>query len=64
MLLPERIQEITYARNTYGPANCWTGTTGTLATFIDELLRERKELLERLADHSPRTFLAREGERE
>ena len=25
----------------YGPANCWTGTLGTLAGMIVELLQER-----------------------
>ena len=47
-MTPERLQEIVHARNTYGPANCWTGDTGKLATMIDELLKEierlRKEL--------------------
>ena len=39
-MTPERLQEIVYARNKYGSANCWTGETGTLAAMIDELLKE------------------------
>lgn len=33
----------------HGPANSWTGTTGTAALFIRELLRERLRLLNELA---------------
>ena len=39
-MTPERLQEIVFARNKYGSANCWTGETGTLAAMIDELLKE------------------------
>jgi hypothetical protein len=35
------IKAIEEARNTYGPSNCWTGTSGKLATYIDQLLKER-----------------------
>lgn len=28
----------------YGSANCWTGTSGTLAAWIIRLLNERSEL--------------------
>jgi len=29
----------------YGPANCWTGTTGTLCSMIHRLIIERGNLL-------------------
>lgn len=45
MISTERIREIEQAAKRYGPANCWTGTTGNLATMIHELLTERAELL-------------------
>lgn len=35
---PARLAEMREAANTYGPANCWTGTTGTLAAMVRELL--------------------------
>lgn len=37
------IRAIEEARNTYGPANCWTGTSGKLATYLDQLLKEREK---------------------
>ena len=37
------IKAIEEARNTYGPANCWTGTSGKLATYLDQLLKERAQ---------------------
>lgn len=40
ILTPERRLEIEQLANRYGSANCWTGTTGTLATAIRELLAE------------------------
>lgn len=40
VLTPERRLEIEQLANRYGSANCWTGTTGTLATAIRELLAE------------------------
>ena len=33
-----RLAEMREACNTYDPANCWTGTTGTLAAMVRELL--------------------------
>ena len=36
---PERLAEMREAVLRYGPANCWTGTTGTLAAMVFELLR-------------------------
>ena len=47
-LTPERILEIRQARQKYGPANSWTGTTGNLATMLDELLKERERLIAEL----------------
>jgi hypothetical protein len=35
----ERLAEMREAVLRYGPANCWTGTTGTLAAMVFELLR-------------------------
>ena len=40
MLTPERRLEIEQHANLYGSANCWTGTNGTLATMIRELLTD------------------------
>jgi len=50
-MIPEpRLAEMRQAIATYGSANCWTGTTGTLAAMIFELLKERAELLESRED--------------
>jgi hypothetical protein len=35
----ERLAEMREAVLRYGPANCWTGTTGTLAAMVFELLK-------------------------
>lgn len=48
MIDPARINEMREATKRYGPANCWTGTTGTLAAMIHELLAERAELIDAL----------------
>lgn len=40
----QRLLEITQAANLYGSSNCWTGTTGTLATMIRELIDEVERL--------------------
>lgn len=34
----------------HGPPNCWTGTSGTAAAMIRELLRERIRLVELLEE--------------
>ena len=39
VLTPERRLEIEQIANRFGPPNCWTGTTGTLAAIIRELLQ-------------------------
>jgi hypothetical protein len=36
----ERLMEIEQHARRFGPANCWTGTGGTLSAMIIELLRE------------------------
>lgn len=36
----ERMGQIEEHARTYGPANGWSGTTGTLSTMIIELLHE------------------------
>ena len=36
----ERLIEIEQHARRFGPANCWTGTSGTLSAMIIELLRE------------------------
>jgi len=43
-MTPERLIEIEQHARLYGPANCWTGTSGTLARMIFELLEYVKEL--------------------
>lgn len=45
---PERIDEMFTATCKYGSGNCWTGTGGTLAAMIRELLRERAHLMEQI----------------
>lgn len=44
MISDERITAIEQAARLYGPANCWTGTSGTLAAMIIELLNERETM--------------------
>lgn len=44
-LTQERIDEMLAATHRAGSANGWTGTSGTLATMVRELLRERHELM-------------------
>ena len=45
-LPPERLAEIFAWTARYGPASCWTGTLGTAARMMRELLRERIRLAE------------------
>lgn len=42
-MTPERRLEIEEMSRLYGSANCWTGTSGTLAAMIRELLAELDE---------------------
>lgn len=45
---PERLEQINEHLRTFGPANCWTGTTGELCRMIFELMVEREMLLMQL----------------
>ncbi len=40
----KRLIEIEQHARRFGPANCWTGTSGTLSAMIIELLREIETL--------------------
>ena len=44
----DRIEQMFLWTSRFGPANCWTGTSGEAATMIRELLRERLHLLAEL----------------
>ena len=48
MILPESLAAIVVRMRRYGPSNCWTGTTGTLAADVSRLLAERTRLLEQI----------------
>jgi hypothetical protein len=50
ILTPERLLEIEQVMNRFGSANCWTGTSGTLAAIIFELLQEIKRFKELQCD--------------
>lgn len=43
-MTPERFIEIEQHARRFGPANCWTGTSGTLAAMIIELLKVIRDL--------------------
>ena len=43
-----------------GPANCWTGTSGTLAADVIRLLAERNRLLVEIAQRDERREIARD----
>ena len=43
-----RLQEMYEATCKYGSGNCWTGTNGTLAAMVRQLLAERILLIDRL----------------
>jgi hypothetical protein len=45
-MTPERMLEIEQIMNRFGSANCWTGTSGTLAAIIFELVQEIRRLKE------------------
>ena len=40
----ERMIEIEQHARRFGPANCWTGTSGTLSAMIVELLKVIRDL--------------------
>jgi hypothetical protein len=48
MMTQDELTEAEQLARCYGPANCWTGTSGTLAAWIIRLLNERKELKQQL----------------
>ena len=43
-MTPERMIEIEQHARRFGPANGWTGTSGTLATMIIELIKVIRDL--------------------
>lgn len=43
-MTPERLIEIEQHARRFGPANGWTGTSGTLSTMIIELLKVIRDL--------------------
>ena len=45
MLTNDELTQAEQLARRYGPANCWTGTSGTLAAWIIRLLQERSELI-------------------
>jgi hypothetical protein len=48
MMTEQELIEAEQLARRYGSANCWTGTSGTLAAWIIRLLNERKELKQQL----------------
>lgn len=43
----ELIEAEQYARK-YGPANCWTGTSGKLSGYVIQLIREVRMLRDKI----------------
>ena len=43
----ELIEAEQYARR-FGPANCWTGTSGTMAGYVIQLIREVRLLRDKI----------------
>lgn len=48
MLTNDELTQAEQLARRYGPANCWTGTSGTLAAWIVRLLNERSELIQQI----------------
>lgn len=48
MMTEQELIEAEQLARRYGSANCWTGTSGTLAAWIIRLLNERTELKQQL----------------
>ena len=48
MLTNDELTQAEQLARRYGPANCWTGTSGTLAAWIGRLLNERSELIQQI----------------
>lgn len=49
MLTQNEIDEAEQLARRYGPANCWTGTSGTLAAWIIRLIYDNQELKRQIA---------------
>jgi hypothetical protein len=49
MLTQNEIDEAEQLARRYGPANCWTGTSGTLAAWIIRLIYDNQELNRQIA---------------
>jgi len=60
-IAPERLAAFFLWTTQHGPANGWTGTSGTAAAIIRELLRERIRLVEELKSFRELRNEAEEG---
>lgn len=62
-LSEDDIAHMTHRMRKCGSANCWTGTSGTLANDVRLLLQERARLLNELAKRSEddQSIRVREG---
>jgi len=49
MLTQNEIDEAERLARRYGPANCWTGTSGTLAAWVIRLIYDNQELKRQIA---------------
>ena len=48
MMTQDELTEAEQLARRYGSANCWTGTSGTLAAWIIRLLKERSEIMQEM----------------
>jgi len=56
-LTADDVVRIEHRARKVGPANCWTGTSGTLAADVIRLLAERNRLLVEIAQKDERREL-------
>jgi hypothetical protein len=56
-LTSDDVVRIEHRARRAGPANCWTGTSGTLAADLIRLLAERNRLLVEIAQRDERRDL-------
>jgi len=56
-LTDDDVVRIEHRARRAGPANCWTGTSGTLAADVIRLLSERNRLLVEIAQRDERREL-------
>jgi hypothetical protein len=56
-LTADDVVRIEHRARKVGPANCWTGTSGTLAADVIRLLAERNRLLVEIAQKDERRNL-------